>query len=150
MAEHAYKSSYNPTDGVKIGILKLLSHKHFQFLGIPDFHKASPTLRELSLGQRKKKRYQRSLIIFILYNFRANKSKINAANMLEIGASLAKALWYLQDRNIVHSNIRCRNVFVAKHGTSMTVKLSDTGVPDYRSKILALWQVMIPFNEAHF
>jgi len=51
--------------------------------------------------------------------------------MLEIGASLAKAIWYLQDRDIVHSNIRCRNVFVAKYDQSITVKLSDTGVPDY-------------------
>ena len=37
-----------------------------------------------------------------------NKDKVNHVNLVESSATLARALWYLEENQIVHSNIRCR------------------------------------------
>ena len=49
--------------------------------------------------------------------FRNNKDKINNVNLVESSATLARALWYLEENSLVHSNIRCRSVtsFTLQH-----------------------------------
>ncbi len=39
---------------------------------------------------------------------RNNKDKINHVNLVETSVTLARALWYLEENSLVHSNIRCR------------------------------------------
>ena len=66
-----------------------------------------------------------------------NRSQVTSEDLLESATSLAKALWYLAEKQIVHSNIRLCNVLVAAHdvndaaSSGLKVKLGDPGLPDY-------------------
>ena len=70
--------------------------------------------------------------------FRDNVTK---EELLEAATALARALWYLDEHGIVHSNIRLGNVFVSEHrpGTCFKVKLGDPGLPDYNNPKEAHW-----------
>ncbi|XP_023327964.1 tyrosine-protein kinase JAK2 isoform X3 [Eurytemora carolleeae] len=60
---------------------------------------------------------------------RENKSKIQNVDMLEAGTSLARALYYLQGKGLVHGEIRCRNVYVMEHTDKLLkVKLCEGGL----------------------
>ena len=61
-----------------------------------------------------------------------NKESVENEDLLEAAVSMARALLHLEELNIVHSNIRLRNVLVAHHGEDgLKVKLADPGLPDY-------------------
>lgn len=61
-----------------------------------------------------------------------NRSKLQEIDLVEAATYLANALWYLEERQIVHGNIRCRNLFVVEHtDTTFSIKLSDPGIAVY-------------------
>lgn len=63
---------------------------------------------------------------------KAHKNEVQEVDLVEAGTYLAKALWYLEEQNICHGNIRCHNVFVSNHGeNSFKVKLADASHPSY-------------------
>ena len=65
-------------------------------------------------------------------NLYLQKNKtVSTEHLLEAAVSLARALLHLEEQNIVHGNIRLRNVLVAQHEESLKVKLGDPGLPDY-------------------
>ena len=70
-----------------------------------------------------------------------NKDKITEEDLLEAATSLAKALWYLGEHHLVHTNFRLRNVLVDSHeeGGSLKVKLGDPGLPDYSAPNEVHW-----------
>lgn len=72
---------------------------------------------------------------------RDHKEELEPVDLLEAAACLARALWYLEEQDIVHGNIRLANVFVATHepGESFKVKLGDNGLPDYTSPEQVHW-----------
>ena len=41
--------------------------------------------------------------------------------MLEAGTSLARALFFLQEKGLVHRDIRCRNVYVAEYTDKVNI-----------------------------
>jgi hypothetical protein len=63
----------------------------------------------------------------------SSKQQVGKEDLVEAATALARALWYLEEQNIVHTNIRLSNVFVAAHevGSCFKVKLGDPGLPDY-------------------
>ena len=52
-------------------------------------------------------------------------------DLLEAATALARALMYLEEQKIVHTNVRLANVFVSQHkvGSCFKVKLGDPGLP---------------------
>ena len=74
----------------------------------------------------------------------SHKDSVEKEDLLEAAVSLARALLHLEELNVVHGNIRLRNVLVAHYGEEgLKVKLGDPGqylissfVKLYRSKVL--------------
>ena len=66
--------------------------------------------------------------IFKKYIFRETVYK---EDLLEAATALARALMYLEEQKIVHTNVRLANVFVSQHtvGSCFKVKLGDPGLP---------------------
>ena len=46
---------------------------------------------------------------------REYKSSLQPVDLLEASTCLARALFYMEDNNLVHGQIRARNIFVAAH-----------------------------------
>ena len=73
----------------------------------------------------------------------SHKDSVEKEDLLEAAVSLARALLHLEELNVVHGNIRLRNVLVAHYGEEgLKVKLGDPGqylissfVKLYRSKV---------------
>ena len=61
--------------------------------------------------------------------------------MVEASTSLAKALWYLEEHNLIHGNIQCDKVFVMSHdpGKSFKIKLGEPGIPNFKRPNLIYW-----------
>ncbi|XP_069783551.1 non-receptor tyrosine-protein kinase TYK2-like isoform X2 [Narcine bancroftii] len=63
---------------------------------------------------------------------RKEKGKISPAWSLTVIQQLASALSYLEDKNMMHGNICCKNVLVARkgleEGSSPFIKVSDPGI----------------------
>nr|ANA91281.1 Jak [Penaeus japonicus] len=60
---------------------------------------------------------------------------IEEVELVEAATYLARALWYLNQEGIQHSNIRCHNILVAEHtDQTFKVKLGDPGVVRYTEK----------------
>ena len=70
-----------------------------------------------------------------------NKGIIEAVDLVEAATSLAKALWYLEEHNLVHGNIRCDKIFVVSHdpGNSFKIKLGEPGLPDFKKPNQIYW-----------
>ena len=70
-----------------------------------------------------------------------NKEKMHVVDLVEAATSLAKALWYLEEHNLVHGNIQCDKLFVMSHdpGNSLKVKLGEPGIPDFKRSNLIYW-----------
>ena len=74
----------------------------------------------------------------------SHKDSVEKEDLLEAAVSLARALLHLEELNVVHGNIRLRNVLVAHYGEEgLKVKLGDPGqylissfVKSYRSRVL--------------
>ena len=50
-------------------------------------------------------------------------------DLVEASASLARAVWYLEENELVHGFIHCGNVYVAEHQSNVfRVKLGDPGI----------------------
>uniref|UniRef100_T1IKG8 non-specific protein-tyrosine kinase n=1 Tax=Strigamia maritima TaxID=126957 RepID=T1IKG8_STRMM len=57
-------------------------------------------------------------------------AELKEVDLVEAATYLAKALWYLEEENKCHGNIRCSNVLVSAHeSNSFRVKLCDFGMP---------------------
>ena len=72
---------------------------------------------------------------------RVNQDKIQVVDLVEASTSLAKALWYLEEHNLIHGNIRCDKLFVVSHdpGNSFKVKLGEPGIPDFKRPNQIYW-----------
>ena len=58
----------------------------------------------------------------------SHKDSVEKEDLLEAAVSLARALLHLEELNVVHGNIRLRNVLVAHYGEEgLKVKLADPG-----------------------
>eukprot|EP00095_Tigriopus_kingsejongensis_P006153 snap_masked-scaffold40_size501252-processed-gene-0.1 protein:Tk06153 transcript:snap_masked-scaffold40_size501252-processed-gene-0.1-mRNA-1 annotation:"tyrosine-protein kinase hopscotch" len=58
-----------------------------------------------------------------------NQGIIRNLELLEACRSMAKALWYLEERGMVHGKVSCQNIFVAQHtDQELHVKLGDPGI----------------------
>ena len=58
----------------------------------------------------------------------SHKDSVEKEDLLEAAVSLARALLHLEELNVVHGNIRLRNVLVAHYGEEgLKVKLGDPG-----------------------
>ncbi|XP_014205005.1 tyrosine-protein kinase hopscotch [Copidosoma floridanum] len=58
---------------------------------------------------------------------------IKTIDMVDAAACLTSALWYLENHNFVHGNIRCRKLMVQEHtDNSFQVKLADPGIFSYK------------------
>lgn len=63
------------------------------------------------------------------YLTRAPAADFRDVDLVEACASLARAVWYLDENELVHGNVRCSNVFVAERNESVfKVKLGDAGM----------------------
>ena len=73
--------------------------------------------------------------------FQFNKEKLHVVDLVEAATSLAKALWYLEEHNLVHGNIQCDKLFVVSHdpGNSLKVKLGEPGLPDFKRPNQIYW-----------
>ena len=70
----------------------------------------------------------------------SHKDSVEKEDLLEAAVSLARALLHLEELNVVHGNIRLRNVLVAHYGEEgLKVKLGDPGLPDYSSSEEVHW-----------
>ena len=72
---------------------------------------------------------------------KAHKEKIHVVDLVEAATSLAKALWYLEEHNLIHGNIQCDKVFVMSHdpGKSFKIKLGEPGIPNFKRPNLIYW-----------
>ena len=72
---------------------------------------------------------------------RYNKEKIHIVDLVEAATSLAKALWYLEEHNLVHGNIQCDKLFVVSHdpGNSFKIRLGEPGIPDFKRANQIYW-----------
>jgi len=60
---------------------------------------------------------------------RDHKQQLKDVELLEAGTSLARALFFLQEKGLVHRDIRCRNVYVAEYTDKvLKVKLCEGGL----------------------
>lgn len=60
-------------------------------------------------------------------------------DLVEACMSLSRALWYLEENNVPHGNIRASNVFVADHHeAAFVVRLGDTGMRKRQVVIIIL------------
>ena len=58
-----------------------------------------------------------------------HKETVEKEDLLEAAVSMARALLHLEELNVVHGNIRLRNVLVAHYGEEgLKVKLADPGM----------------------
>ncbi|XP_015930975.1 tyrosine-protein kinase JAK2 [Parasteatoda tepidariorum] len=58
--------------------------------------------------------------------------KMPEVDLIEAAYYVAKALWYLEEQQTVHGNIRCHNILVANHtDSSFKVKITDPGIISY-------------------
>lgn len=63
---------------------------------------------------------------------RENRQVMKTIDLVEACANLASALWHLEERNMIHGNIRCKTLLLAVHDSqAFTVKLADPGLPHY-------------------
>lgn len=61
-----------------------------------------------------------------------NRQVMKPIDLVEACANLASALWYLEEKRIVHGNIRCKNLLLATHDDqAFSIKLADPGIPVY-------------------
>ncbi|XP_053673855.1 tyrosine-protein kinase hopscotch [Anopheles nili] len=79
---------------------------------------------------------------------RARRNAVRATSLIEIGHSLARALYYLQKHGIIHGNIRCSSMLVTQYDTDeqrVHAKLGDPGMHAQRrlTKHDLLW---IPYE----
>lgn len=57
------------------------------------------------------------------------RPSIEAVKLIEVSYTLARALHYLQEHNIVHGRIRCASLFVVRHDEqNFVVRLGDYGI----------------------
>lgn len=57
------------------------------------------------------------------------RPSIEAVKLIEVSYTLARALHYLQEHNIVHGRIRCASLFVVRHDEqNFIVRLGDYGI----------------------
>ena len=70
-----------------------------------------------------------------------NKEKLHIVDLVEAATSLAKALWYLEEHNLVHGNIQCDKLFVVSHdpGNSFKIRLGEPGIPDFKRANQIYW-----------
>lgn len=63
-----------------------------------------------------------------------NKSELKPVDLIESTTYFSRALWYLEEKNLVHGSIRCHNLLVSSFNpSSLKVKLSDPlSIPDLR------------------
>lgn len=55
--------------------------------------------------------------------------QISARNLIEASLTLARALHYLQENNIIHGRIRCASLYVARYDEdNLLVRLGDPGL----------------------
>ncbi|XP_063222235.1 tyrosine-protein kinase hopscotch [Bacillus rossius redtenbacheri] len=61
-----------------------------------------------------------------------HKPDLKPVDLVEAAGYLATALWHLEDRGIVHGNIRCHKLLVANHSeNTFLVRLADPGFHTY-------------------
>lgn len=66
-----------------------------------------------------------------------HQATLKEVDLVEAATHLARALWYLNDEDIHHNNIRCHNILVVEHTDhSFKVKLSDSGLVRYDQRDL--------------
>ncbi|GAB6032184.1 hypothetical protein CHUAL_010831 [Chamberlinius hualienensis] len=89
------------------------------FYGITLYNPLALVMEYLPLG---------SLDIYL----QSHRNDIQSVDLVEAAVYLGKALWYLEERNVVHGNICCKNLLVAAHDeSSFKIKLADPGVSPY-------------------